>query len=454
MFRYLLPILFCCCYTMLTAQNVFKITTGATLVVTGNAVITLQDVDLDNDGTISQSGNTKFVFSGSHNSRIACAGSSLFDTIETAKTNNAVTVLQQNISIGSGLDFTAGLLDLNRFNILLQPGALLRGESENSRIIGSAGGYVQITSTLNAPSAVNPGNLGAIISTTENLGSTLVQRGHQSQTTGSGTGASIERYYNIIPSSNTALHASLRMEYFDAELNGRDKNLLTFWKSADNSHWQDMGFTTRDPLLHYAGLNGIADFSRWTLSDLNGALPLTLLYFRANCNNNHVQLDWKTANELNIDRFIVQRSSDGSSWTLVKTVPGKGDAVAEQLYIAADDTTMPGAAFYRLKILEKDGGATYSVIANSNCRTAAYILTAPNPVNDRLQLTISVIHNTAAEIKLFNSLGQMLNIRSVQLVAGVNAVQLNMAGLVPGIYELVIHTTAGELNRALKIVKQ
>ena len=33
------------------AQNVLKVQTGATITTTGGAVITLRDMDLDNDGT-------------------------------------------------------------------------------------------------------------------------------------------------------------------------------------------------------------------------------------------------------------------------------------------------------------------------------------------------------------------------------------------------------------------
>jgi hypothetical protein len=61
------------------------------------------------------------------------------------------------------------LLDLNNNNILLDPGANLAGESENTRIIGANGGFVEITQNLNAPLAANPGNLGTAVTSTANL---------------------------------------------------------------------------------------------------------------------------------------------------------------------------------------------------------------------------------------------------------------------------------------------
>ncbi|HEX7846112.1 MAG TPA: hypothetical protein VF476_09965, partial [Chitinophagaceae bacterium] len=186
----------------LSAQNVLKVQAGATIKTTGGAVITLQDMNLDNDGTISQAaGEGIFRFTGSANNTISGNSAPLFDIAEIAKTGNAKLSLQRSVNIGSAINFTTGLIDLNNNNIFLQPSALLNSESETSRIIGPNGGYVEITNTLNNPASLNPGNLGAIISSSQNLGSTVIRRGHAVQS-GGGISTSVQRYYDIVPSNN------------------------------------------------------------------------------------------------------------------------------------------------------------------------------------------------------------------------------------------------------------
>src|SRR5581483_2431126 len=111
----------------------------------------------------------------------------------------ASLLLQNHLTINHQLLFTSGLLNLNNYHITLGAAAALSGESETSRITGTTGGYVQITSNLNAPSAINPGNLGAIITSAQNLGSTVIRRGHISQVNGGGMGNSVFRYYDITP---------------------------------------------------------------------------------------------------------------------------------------------------------------------------------------------------------------------------------------------------------------
>ena len=113
----------------------------------------------------------------------------------------------------------SGNLDLNNNDLLLgNSNSVITGESPNSYITGTSGGEVIISVALNNPNAENPGNIGATISSFANLGTTTIKRGHLSlDVNGS---IAIDRYYDIIPTNNTALDATVRFSYMDHELNG------------------------------------------------------------------------------------------------------------------------------------------------------------------------------------------------------------------------------------------
>ena len=180
------------------SQATFKIQPGTNLKVSGGALITLNDINLENNGTLNlAAGDGTFKFTGAVNNSITGANSSTFDILEIAKTSGSKLSLGNTVNINSSINFTSGLIDLNSNNIIMSSAALLNGESETSRIIGPNGGYVEIVKTLNAPSSSNPGNLGAIISSSANLGSTSIRRGHVSQVNGNGVGNSILQYFDI-----------------------------------------------------------------------------------------------------------------------------------------------------------------------------------------------------------------------------------------------------------------
>ncbi len=439
----------------ITAQNVLKIEPGAELKTTGGVVITLQNMDLVNDGTINQlPGEGKFRFSGSVNNSISGANTPLFDVMEIAKTSSAKVSLQNNINIGSSINFTSGLIDLNNYNILMAPTALLNGESENSRIVGSTGGYIEIINTLNNPASVNPGNLGAVISSSANMGSTIIRRGHKSQVNGSGNGKSVLRYFDIIPVFNTALNASLQFNYFDAELNGLTENALVFLKSNNNTDWTLQGFTSRDVTANHVLKTAIPDFSRWTLSTADNALPVAFILFNVRCNDNKVLINWKTANEQNSRYFEVQRSENGINWSAIGQLTAAGNSSVEKTYFYNDNNPTGGTAYYRIAESDLDGKMMYTNVLKNICGQADVLKAWPNPVQRELLISINTKAVSVATIKVFDSRGAVVKRQQYALLQGNNLLSLKTDNLTPGAYYVLAEWAGGRSQQSVKFIKQ
>ena len=437
------------------AQNTFKIQPGAIIKITGGEQITLQDMNLDNDGTFNMvPGDGTIRFSGSQNNTITGTSVPNFDVLEMAKTGGGKLSLLRNININSAINFTSGLLDLNNKNILLQPTALLNSESESSRITGANGGYVEITKTLNAPSAVNPGNLGAIITTSQNLGSTIIRRGHKSQVNANGNGNSIFRYYDIIPSNNSALNATLRLQYFDAELNGLGESIIVLWKSIDNITWTNQGFTTRNTVTNFVEKINITDFSRWTLSSPANVLPISFLLFNANCTGNHVVINWKTTFELNTVRFVVERSAAGNVWTPIGILPASGVPGSVQNYTYVDVDPLPAGGLYRIAGYNINGQAQYTSIIHMDCGISDGWQVSPNPVQEQLFLHINTASASPVTVKVFDEGGALVSEQHNALLPGINELTVNMKILAAGLYHIVAEWGNGKNKRSVKVLRQ
>lgn len=249
----------------------FFVSNGSIVKTTGGAIITLQDIDLVNNGTINQqAGEGGFRFTGSTVNSISGTNIPLINELQVAKTGNGQLSLQQSVQIATTVNFTSGLLNLGNSHLLLEPGAQLQGESENSRIFTTGTGTVRITTNLNAPNNTNPGNLGLLLTSTQNLGSVTIARGHGAISLPTVSRPSILRYFDIVPANNTNLNANIRIQYFDAELNGRTESQLSLWRSSDFTNWTGTGFTSRDATANFVQLNNIPSITRyWTLTDIN-----------------------------------------------------------------------------------------------------------------------------------------------------------------------------------------
>ncbi len=251
----------------LWGQNaIVQIGSGAYMISKNGSYIVLSNVHLVNNGTIQQaSGDGTFKFTGNSDVTIGGAGTVL-DKLLLSKDGTSKLTLTSNIGIISQINFQGGLLNLNNYKADLGTTGQLVNESELSRAYTTGTGFLEATGNLLAPSSVNLGNLGAIITSPENMGNTIIRRGHKVQTGISSTANSIERYYDIIPTNNKALKATLRFQYFDAELNGINESTLNQWKSKNNTTWILEGFTNRDAVANFVEKKAIGSFMRWTLA--------------------------------------------------------------------------------------------------------------------------------------------------------------------------------------------
>ena len=190
---------------------------------------------------------------------------------EFAINNSNGFLLDRDLNVNSSVNIINGDLDLNGFTVTLGGNAVLT-ESPGNTIKGSTG-KITITRDLNAPSSVNVGGFGATITSSANLGSTTVERFHFTPVGGGVQG--ITRVFNISPSNNSNLNATLRFNYDDSELNGIDESKLGLYKSTNGNDntWAELGGAV-NTLQNYVEYSGLSDFAYHTLGDVDSPLPV------------------------------------------------------------------------------------------------------------------------------------------------------------------------------------
>ena len=184
-------------------------------------------------------------------------------------------------------------------------------------------------------------------------------------------------------------------------------------------------------------------------------LPLTLLNFTAKPNDNHVALQWQTANEVNTAKFTIERSTDGSQFGAIGTVSANGNTTTSTYKFA--DVLLSAKVpyyYYRLKMIDNTGKYTYSSIVKVAVSTSANnIRIAPNPFVGGLALTINSTENTNATLILTSIDGKVLIGKKYTLRLGNNSLVVNETNkLAEGIYQITI--LIGNDKKTLKIEKQ
>lgn len=348
-----------------TTHAQLNIGAGTQIKSDNDSYIVLFNLDMVHNGAVLE---PVLKFTGNNNVNINSDGVPVFNRIMLTKVIGSKVSLQTTIEIGQYINFSSGLLDLNNHDINLHATALLQNESDNSRIISTAGGMIAINTTLNAPVAANPGNLGAAITSTTNMGNVRIARGHTPRLMNANNQYSVARFYTITPANNQQLNATLRLYYLDSELNGRTEALLGIWRSDNGgSNFQSLEYTGRSTGQNYVEKTGINTLATHTLFDAQTILPVTNWQFTAKrINNEIVKLDWSTTQESNNSGFHIERKREqDAAFSTIGFAPSlapNGNNSNPLYYTRNDNNSYTGKTYYRLKQEDLNGQFAVSAI--------------------------------------------------------------------------------------------
>jgi hypothetical protein len=136
-------------------------------------------------------------------------------------------------------------------------------------------------------------------------------------------------------------------------------------------------------VLGRSNLNVYGDFALGGDMTQN-PLPVELLSFAGNYiqSTQSADLNWISASEINVFKYVVERSFDNETWTAQGEVLAKGNSAKNTFYNFNDDfNTNLNFAYYRLKMLDLDGSFEYSkTILIQNENNNDFVL-YPNPTS-------------------------------------------------------------------------
>jgi len=197
--------------------------------------------------------------------------------------------------------------------------------------------------------------------------------------------------------------------------------------------------------FYYTGDSNDADF--WYIDDLYlidlNPVPVELVSFTANVNNNDVDLNWSTATELNNEGFELQRRDENNEYKNITFIEGHGTTTERQDYYFADQNLNEGTYYYRLKQTDYNGSFEYSyeIMATiSNPMSFELVQNFPNPFNPSTKIRFEIPgqarnDNTLVTLKVYDVLvNEVATLVNEEKPAGSYEVEFNAAGLPSGIY--------------------
>jgi hypothetical protein len=183
-------------------------------------------------------------------------------------------------------------------------------------------------------------------------------------------------------------------------------------------------------------------------------LPVTFSGTKVFQKNNGVQVDWTSFTEVNLSKYVVERSVDGSTFIEAGTVGAQGNTTVATNYSWYDASPYSGNNLYRIKAVDKDGHATYTTVVKITLGKKSFdFAVAPNPVKNKLiNVQISNLTQGSYNLNVYNAVGQQVYSRSINHDGGSATYQLQLPGSVKaGMYTLQLREGEKVINKKVVV---
>lgn len=273
------------------------------------------------------------------------------------------------------------------------------------------------------------------------------------------TWISQQRYWNISKGPGaTVQQAFVTLPYDVTERHDGVNNAPALRIVKDNGAGNWINLTPLGPggsanLTGYITSFPFTTFSDFTLASVDGAMPLPVewLSFAAQAQAQQVLLTWRTALEINSDRFVVERRVAGETWREIGQVAAAGNSHTPRGYDWIDRAVQPGQRYdYRIVQVDHDGAQSVSEVRSVlfTGEDEPRLDFSPHPAEDHVEVLLTGLPADAdAHVALYDLRGAQ--VRSLPLPVGVRT-RLHLEDLPAGVY--LIEARAGGIRLREKLL--
>ena len=230
---------------------------------------------------------------------------------------------------------------------------------------------------------------------------------------------------------------------------------LAHW---DGAKWENLGqtLTGNDGSLGGESASAgrvssdalVTNFSPFNLgsSGSGNPLPIDLLSFDVDCNNDEILVSFSILSQVNNDYFMIERSVDAVNWESIGHIEGAITTNHQFDYLFVDVKPHSGLSYYRLTQVDFDGQQNTYYPASANCYNELETLPVhiyPNPASDQLMIEID-LHNYQGDNSRFtikDMTGKKVLSDYIEMNRGFNKYVIDINQLPSGVYFLSFNNT-------------
>jgi hypothetical protein len=269
--------------------------------------------------------------------------------------------------------------------------------------------------------------------------------------------AVIDRWWDITNSHAVTADATFSYRASENTLNAMYSPGLIGAQYWNGTSWMPNNAVIGSAVVATSGVGAVtapnlSTFCPWVLSALLSPLPIELLNFDAKCVNNDIVLDWCTASETNNNYFTISQSMDGVNFTDIGYVFGNGTTTEKHCYQYIT-SSLSNLNYFRLTQTDNDGATTNSkIISIAACQNIDENIIIAHGGTKEVGVILNALNDQVLELHVHNSLGQLVEIRSVDVKKGYNNIRVNLYNVSNALYYISLYDDSSRKLTSKKIV--
>jgi hypothetical protein len=170
-------------------------------------------------------------------------------------------------------------------------------------------------------------------------------------------------------------------------------------------------------------------------------LRASITDFSATVLNKKAELKWSVVNNNEIKYFEIESSSDAVHFTAFQKINNSASNASNMSYKFIDDLLQKKSdlAYYRLKMVHYDDQISYSKIIRLSLNENWSVNIFPNPVIDKMQMSITAPANENIEIAIYDASGRLMRKMNTSILKGNSKINVSdFQSWATGIYSVKV----------------
>lgn len=232
---------------------------------------------------------------------------------------------------------------------------------------------------------------------------------------------------------------------------GYNSTFNTLGGFSGTGSWVTISFTTNIPAgqpayLKIQRVTGGQFFIDDIVVTSPPAVPVNFSAVSASKKENAITINWNVASQVNVKRYSLEKSSDGSFFSEVASVDAKHGQAS---YSAKDTKPFTDINYYKVKAIDHDGSYKYSKTILVNAKTKNELMAYPNPAHG----SVTVSHPLASQkgvIRIVSAGGR--KVMTYNVTSNATQSLIDVSKLTSGNYLMIYDD--GKTSLTTKLVRQ